>query len=255
MNRPIALLTDFGTKDWFAASMKGAILGVNPRAVILDVTHDIPRGNIPAAAFSLFACHTSFPKGTVFAVIVDPGVGSTRAAIAVFAGGYFFVGPDNGVLSVAVNAYPQAEIRELRNSACFRKTVSPTFHGRDIFAPVAARISKGFAFWKLGPKRKGMECISMPVAKKAGKQIKGMVMYIDGFGNCITNVPTVFASRKRARLRVRNRSIPICPFYADVGEGKPLAVAGSCGFIEVSVNQGNAAKELRLKVGDTVSIR
>ena len=153
MNRCIALLTDFGTSDWFAASMKGVILSVNPGVVISDITHEIPEGDIQSAAFCLLSCFSCFPKETIFAVVVDPGVGGRRAAIAVQAGGYFFVGPDNGVLSAAADNFDEVEIRSIENPVCMRSPVSTTFHGRDIFAPTAARLSLGFRFEDVGPVR------------------------------------------------------------------------------------------------------
>ncbi len=254
MNRPIALLTDFGTADWFAASMKGVILSVNPRALIVDISHEVPRGDIRNAAFGILSCHSSFPKGTVFAAVVDPGVGSDRLAIAVKAGGYFFVGPDNGVMSLLSDTYYPVEIRLLQNSSCFRKTVSATFHGRDVFAPAAAHLSRGFSFKDLGPLHKDLVRLAMPVAKRTGKSILGTIVYIDGFGNCVTTIAPALLPSEKSLLRVRNRVVPFRSCYADVGTGKPVAVEGSCGLIELCVNKGNAAETLHLTVGDTVTV-
>jgi hypothetical protein len=254
MNRPIALLTDFGHCDWFVASMKGVILSVNPGAVIVDINHNIPASGIPAAAFNLLACHSSFPKCTIFVAVVDPGVGSSRAAIAAKAGPYFLLGPDNGVLSPVIDNYYKPELRALLNPKYFLRKVSATFHGRDIFAPAAAHLSKGVAFEKLGPRIKDIVRLSMPLACEKGKQIAGSVMYIDHFGNAITNIPSSLVSRRINHVFVKGHKIPLRSCYADVGKGKPLAVAGSCGFAEVSVNKGNAAKKMKLKIGDKVEI-
>ena len=254
MNRPIALITDFGQRDWFVASMKGVILSVNPRAVIVDINHNIPAGGISAAAFNLLASHSSFPKGTIFVAVVDPGVGSSRAAIAAKAGPYFFLGPDNGVLSPVIDNYYKPELRVLLNPKYFLKKVSATFHGRDIFAPAAAHLSKGVAFGKLGPRVKDIVHLSMPLAREKGKRIAGSVMYIDHFGNAITNIPSSLVTKTTKSLRIKGRSVPVCSCYMDVDEGKLLAVVGSCGFVEISVNKGNAAKKMMLNIGDKVGI-
>jgi S-adenosylmethionine hydrolase len=252
--KPIALLSDFGTKDWFVASMKGVILSVNPRAVIADINHDIPPGDITAGAFNLLACHASFPAGTIFVAVVDPGVGSRRAAIAVRGGGYTFIGPDNGLFSMIFDNYYTSEIRSLENTRYFQKEVCSTFHGRDLFAPVAAHLSKGVAFEKLGPKRKSIIPLStLPAARAVKNTIVGSVIYIDRFGNAITNISSSLASHAR-RIRVKGHTIPLCNCYSDVAEGKPVAVIGSCGFVEISVNRGNAAQKMKLGTTDPVTV-
>jgi S-adenosylmethionine hydrolase len=252
--KPIALLSDFGTRDWFVASMKGVILSINPAAVIVDITHDIPPGDIAAAAFNLLACHSSFPVGTIFVGVVDPGVGSRRAALAVRAGGYAFIGPDNGLFSLVIDNYYKCEIRSIENRRCFQKEISSTFHGRDIFAPVGAYLSKGLAFGKLGPRLKTIAGLSMPSAARAiKKDIVGSVIYIERFGNAVTNIPSSLAIQA-SRIRVKGHTIPLCGCYSDVAKGKPVAVAGSCGFVEISVNSGNAAKKMNLSIGDKVIV-
>jgi hypothetical protein len=254
MTRPIALVTDFGESDWFVAAMKGVILSVNPGAAIVDISHNIPAGGISAAAFTLLVCHSYFPKGTIFVAVVDPGVGSSRAAIAVKAGPYFFVGPDNGVLSPVIDNYAKPELRALRNPKFFLKNVSATFHGRDIFAPVAAHLSKGVAFEKLGPKIKDIVRLKIPLAQEADNKTTGRILYIDHFGNAITNIQSSLVSGRIKHVFVKGRKVPIVSCYADVDEGKFLAVKGSCGFLEISVNKGNAAKKIKLKIGDKVEI-
>jgi S-adenosylmethionine hydrolase len=252
--KPIALLSDFGTRDWFVASMKGVILSINPAAVIVDITHDIPPGDISAGAFNLLACHSSFPRGTIFVVVVDPGVGSQRAALAVKAGGYVFVGPDNGLFSLIIDNYYKCEIRSLENPRCFQKEISSTFHGRDVFAPAAAHLSKGLAFGKLGPRLKTIAGLSMPSAARAMKKdIVGSVIYIERFGNAVTNIPSSLATLA-SRVRVKGHTIPLYGCYGDVAKGKPVAVIGSCGFVEISVNRGNAAQKMKLSIGDKVIV-
>ncbi|HUI91587.1 MAG TPA: SAM-dependent chlorinase/fluorinase [Chitinivibrionales bacterium] len=254
MSRPVALLTDFGTKDWFVASMKGVILSINPSAVIVDITHHITAGDISSAAFNLLSCHAFFPNGTIFVAVVDPGVGSSRQAIAVKAGPYFFIGPDNGVLSPAIDNYYNPELRSLLNPKYFRKKVSATFHGRDIFAPAAAYLSKGIAFGKLGPRIKGVVRLTMPLAREVGNKIVGCILYLDHFGNAITNIPSSLLDSKVKYVSVKGSKVPMAACYSDVDEGKPLAVIGSCGFVEISVNRGDAARKMRLKVGDKVEM-
>jgi S-adenosyl-L-methionine hydrolase (adenosine-forming) len=252
--KPIALLSDFGTKDWFVASMKGVIMTVNPRAVIIDINHDIPAGDITAGAFNLLACHAWFPKETIFVAVVDPGVGSCRAAIAVKAGGYAFVGPDNGLFSLIIDNYYTSEVRSLENTKYFLKEISATFHGRDIFAPVGGHLSRGVAFEKLGPKMKSIVPLStIPAARASGKLIRGSVIYIDRFGNAITNISSSLANQA-GRIRVKGHVVPLCGSYNDVVHGKPVVVIGSCGFVEISVNRGNAAEKMRLKIGDAVIV-
>jgi S-adenosyl-L-methionine hydrolase (adenosine-forming) len=254
MNNPIALLSDFGTKDWFVASMKGVILSVNPRATIVDITHDIAPGDITAGAFNLFACHSWFPKGTIFVAVVDPGVGSKRAALAVKSGGFVFVGPDNGLFSLILDNYYKSDVRSIEKTRYFQKEISSTFHGRDIFAPAAAHLSLGAAFEKLGPKVKTTVCLpTMTAARASKKGVEGCVIYIERFGNAVTNISSSLASQA-SRIRVKRRTIPLCSSYSDVAQGKPLAVIGSCGFVEISVNRGNAAQKMGLKIGDKVIV-
>jgi S-adenosyl-L-methionine hydrolase (adenosine-forming) len=254
MNRIIALITDFGCADWFSGAMKGAILCVNQEAAIVDITHLIPAGDVRAAAFCLLAAHDSFPQGTVLVAVVDPGVGSGRRAIAARAGGYVFIGPDNGVLSLVLDKYKNPEIRVLENKRLLRKSVSSTFHGRDIFAPVAGHVSKGAPFAKVGPRTKKIVRITLPEPRMSGSRIVGSIVYIDHFGNAITNIPSPPASSKTSRVVIKNRVVPLCSCYADVDKGKPVAVRGSCGFVEISVNQGNAARELKIEVGGRIKI-
>jgi|WetSurMetagenome_2_1015567.scaffolds.fasta_scaffold00241_9 S-adenosyl-L-methionine hydrolase (adenosine-forming) len=254
MNRNIALLTDFGTADWFAASMKGVILSINPAAVITDITHDIPPGDIQSAAFCLRSCFSCFPKETVFAVVVDPGVGGKRSAIAVKAGEYFFVGPDNGVFSAAVENVSDVEIRSITSPACMRSRISATFHGRDIFAPAAARLSLGFPFEDVGPVLTGMIRYPIPVAETEGERICGTVLYIDRFGNVITNIPPTLVPHGKDRLQVADNAFPLRTCYTDVAEGELVALTGSCGFIEFSINKGNAAQHMGCKAGDRVVV-
>ena len=265
---PIALITDFGLADHFVGSMKAAILGINPRASIIDVSHDIPPGDVMAAATMLLLCFRDFPKSTIFTVVVDPGVGSNRAAVAVKAGGYYFVGPDNGVLSLVCEKIEAASgnapaarqvICKLENESYFRTPVSATFHGRDIFGPVAAHLSKGVAFVKLGPIRESMVRAAIPRVKVDSKHVTGSVIAIDRFGNCITSIERSHLDKLlSAGFSVAMKGakpFPVCSCYRDVAKGKPLGLVGSAGYLEISINGGNAAKKLNLKIGDAVEVK
>ncbi|HUK81543.1 MAG TPA: SAM-dependent chlorinase/fluorinase, partial [Verrucomicrobiae bacterium] len=197
----IALTTDFGSSDWFVGSMKGVILGINPQVTIVDLTHEIPAGDIRAGAFALAASYKCFPRLTVHCAVVDPGVGSERAPIAVKSADYFFVGPDNGVLSYALAQEKVREVRRLDNDEYFRKPVSHTFHGRDIFAPAAAHLSNGVPMNSLGSEVNEFVRVAWPQVNIDGGVTHGQVIYIDRFGNCITNISSV-ASNVRVAGRI-----------------------------------------------------
>src|SRR3989442_15159550 len=179
----ITLATDFGFSDWFVGTMKGVILGIAPRAAIVDITHEIPAGDIRAGAFALRASYRFFPKGTVHVVVVDPGVGSERKAIVVETDNYFFIGPDNGVLSWALAKERIKTIRALENEHYFLHPISGTFHGRDIFAPVAAHLASGVPTRKLGPVSKDFMRLPWPEPKRARNRIEAKIVCIDRFGN------------------------------------------------------------------------
>jgi S-adenosylmethionine hydrolase len=249
MRNSIAIITDFGLKDWFTASMKAVIFSINPNANIIDICHDIPQGDIQKAAFCLYASHNFFPKGTIFLAVVDPGVGSKRKAIAVKTTEHFFIGPDNGVLSLCINKYQSYEIRLLENKNFFLKEISSTFHGRDIFAPVAAYLSRGVSFNKVGTKTNNFITLSFNKVEETKKYFIGKIIYIDIFGNAITNFPISFASKIKS-IYVKNKKIPLKKCYSDVGKNEFLSLPGSCGFIEISANCNSAEKLLKLKVDD-----
>ena len=250
----VTLTTDFGTADWFVGSMKGVILGINPQASIVDITHEIPAGDIRAAAFALLAAYRCFPRGTIHCAVVDPGVGSSRAAMAVRTAAYFFVGPDNGVLSLALAQEKVIEIRRLDNDAYFLKPVSSTFHGRDVFAPVAARLTQPVPFDSLGKKLDDYTRLEWPRTEVDGNVLRGEIVYIDRFGNAVTNIgaPAPKASRARVPGKIE---CELKRFYQEVTAGQPLAVVGSSGYFEIAINGGNAAQQLGLKIGDNVEVR
>jgi S-adenosylmethionine hydrolase len=256
--RLITLTTDFGTADWFVGTMKGVIASINPKATVVDISHAIAGGEIRAGAFTLAASYRYFPKGTVHVAIVDPGVGSKRGAIAVQTERYFFVGPDNGVLSYAIRGEKIKAVRALENKSYFLEPVSQTFHGRDVFAPVAAHLARGVAIAWFGPAVMNIVRLDWPEPKVHGKSVKGEVIYFDKFGNAITNIPaSTIASVGRQRYQIfkgRKRVCALATHYQAVPAGRAVAAPGSSGYLEIAVNGGNAMAILGLELGDRVTV-
>ena len=242
----ITLLTDFGTADYFVGAVKGAILSVNPAAVIVDITHGIPPQDIAAGAFTLLAAYKTFPAGTIHLAVVDPGVGSTRRPIIVSANEQFFVGPDNGLFSYIYDREPLHKTFHVTADRFFRPSVSSTFHGRDIFAPVAAALSNGVAPEELGPEIN--DEVRLPSLETPLR-----IIHIDRFGNCVTNITRDLSPRE---IVVKRRTISeFRQFYGDGDDQSLFAIWGSAGFLEISVNGGSAAQVLGAKRGDEVSFR
>jgi S-adenosylmethionine hydrolase len=258
LNPIITLTTDFGTADWFVGVMKGVIFGLNPTAQIVDLTHQIPAGDVTAGAFALMASYKFFPKRSIHVAVVDPGVGSRRRSIAVQTRDYFFVGPDNGVLSWALQRERVRRVVALENGAYFLKPVSRTFHGRDVFAPVAARLSRGLPIRKLGPKLPDFQHLKWPEPVSSSGAVLGEVLYVDRFGNALTNIDastleTLGSRRLQVRIG-RRTAFPVAGYYQAVRQGQPVAVLGSSGFLELAVNRGDAARRLGLKTGVKVRV-
>ena len=254
----ITLLTDFGTSDYFVGALKGVILATNPKAQILDLTHDIRPHDVEEAAFTLLAACDSFPAGTIHVAVVDPGVGSSRRPIAVFSGDQAFVGPDNGLFSYILQRNDEAKVFHLTNERYFRQPVSSTFHGRDIFAPVAAALSLGIGPEKLGEEITGA-CRLRPLTPERMKngRVRGRVIHIDRFGNCITNfTPADVTTNRGIRLVIRGKAIrSIRQFFADDHDRQKIfAIWGSAGFLEIAAKNTSAAKILKAKRGDRVII-
>jgi S-adenosylmethionine hydrolase len=255
----ITLTTDFGTEDWFVGAMKGVIASISPKTTVVDISHAIASGDIRAGAFALAASCKYFPKGTVHVAIVDPGVGSKRRAIAVQTERYFFVSPDNGVLSFALRGEKIKAVRSLENETYFLKPVSQTFHGRDVFAPVAAHLAQGVPLAKFGPPVTNFVRLNWPEPKLHSKSIEGEVIYIDKFGNAITNIPAAsIASPGHKHFEIfkgRKRLCALATHYQAVPAGRAAAVPGSSGYLEIAVNGGNASAKLNLGAGDPVDLR
>lgn len=257
--KPITLTTDFGLQDWFVGTMKGVIQGIAPNAPVFDLTHGVPRGDFRAGAFALAAAYRFFPRGTIHVAVVDPGVGSERAAIAVRTADYLFVGPDNGVLSWALARERLREVRRLENDRLFLKPVSQTFHGRDVFAPVAAHLARGLAFRRLGPATKDFVRLKWPTSGPTGSRIRGEVIYLDVFGNAITTVAREHLDRHpRARWRLSvagEQILPVVNCYSAIPAGRAAGIIGSSGWLEIAVYRGSAVQALGLKIGDPVELR
>ena len=258
MARPVvALLTDFGVRDHYVGTMKGVVLSVCPEASLVDITHEIAPQDVFGGALELAASYRYFPPATVFLVVVDPGVGSTRRPIAAEAGGYHFVAPDNGVLSGVLQEAPPTLVVELTDRKYARSTISRTFEGRDRFAPAAGWLARGTELRLLGPRISNHATLHFPEVEISADSIRGVVVRIDRFGNAITNVDASVLSRIRAPRAVRVSSEPaiaVVDTYADVPAGEPCALVGSSGYLEVAVNGGSAAARLTLARGDAVTV-
>jgi S-adenosylmethionine hydrolase len=256
--RLITLITDFGQSDWFVGAMKGVILKIAPRATVVDITHAIPPGDVCAAAFALAACWRWFPPNAIHVAVVDPGVGSSRKAIAVRSGATTFLAPDNGLLSLALAGLDVSGIRSLENTRFFAGPPSHTFHGRDIFASCAAHLSRGVSLAKLGPLLRDYRRLDWPEPRQRGKGLGGVVIYIDHFGNAITNFRNELLTRlstKAAVIVAGKASFPVREFYQSVPPSKPVAVPGSTGFLELAVNAGKASSRFKIQVGHHVTLR
>ncbi len=251
----ITLLTDFGYSDPYVGSMKGVILEINPDATIVDISHDVVPQNIHEAAFILNRAYPFFPKGTIHVVVVDPGVGSSRSIIGVKTDSYVFLAPDNGVLKYVFENH-SAVVHQITNRNYFRKKVSQTFQGRDIFAPVAAHLSIGVPLDTLGQSFENYTKGTVPKPVAGDKKISGEIIHIDRFGNGITNIDrNQLTSLNQIRIRVKTIMIRgLSTNYADVPTGKPLALIGSGDTLEISVHQGNASQQLGFGMGDKITI-
>lgn len=256
----VTLITDFGSGGEYSGAMKGAVLAVNPRCQVVDVTHEITPQNILQASWVVKNVYPFYPPGTVHAVVVDPGVGTSRRAIVLHHEGHFFVGPDNGVFTSVLSKGEQVSAYQIAKTKFFRHPVSDTFHGRDIFAPVAGHLSAGLEPERLGPKIKDLVRLDWPAPKRGKGDLKGKVLWADSFGNLITNISReeYGPELEERRLRIGGRGWRIERLNRTYGEsrpGDPLALFGSGGLLEISLNGGNARDNLGLKPGDSISIQ
>ena len=259
MARPvIALLTDFGTRDHYAGTMKGVALSICPDITFVDISHDVPPHDVVAGALELAAAYRYFPAGTVFLVVVDPGVGSARRGIAVEAGEYRFVAPDNGVLTPTLDLHPPRRIVELSERKYARPTVSRTFEGRDRFAPAAAWLAKGIDLTALGRSAGAIHRLELPQPRVDATAIIGEVVRVDRFGNLITNIDRrMFETLAQHGVEIQagdHRISQVVSTYADAPAGDVCALFGSTDHLEIAANGASAAERLALGRGAPVQV-
>ncbi len=257
----VCLLTDFGLADHYAGSVKAVLHSWVPGVQVIDLTHEIPPQDVRTAAYHLLASYRYHPPQTLFLCVVDPGVGSDRKILYAEAGGWRFIAPDNGLLSWVLNQEQLGLLLDISHPASIPPPASPTFHGRDIMAPVAGRILGGENPAQFGQPIDRYEEIPFPVVDKTGAMWSGEVLTIDRFGNLITNFKTEeiapLANKSKLWIELRGRAETIrgiSDSYSSVAPGKILAIEGSSGFIEISLRDGNAANKTGLKTGDPITL-
>jgi S-adenosylmethionine hydrolase len=256
----VTLLTDFGSRDPYVAAMKGALLRAAPSANIVDISHEMPGHDILAASFALAQAAPYFPPGTLHVVVVDPGVGTERRIMAARFGGQVYLFPDNGVITFVASAQPLEEIVSVRSTRYLPQHVSATFHGRDIFAPLAGHILGGLDLRHLGPQPDTYKLLELPEPQQSAAALVGEVIYVDHWGNLISNIPEAlvrqrFGDVERLVVTCEGQEIgPLCVTYGFVPRSQPLALFNSMGYLEVAVNRGSAAAALSASGGSEVRI-
>jgi S-adenosyl-L-methionine hydrolase (adenosine-forming) len=255
----ITLLTDFGTKDAYAASMKGVILNINPRATLVDITHQVAPQDIREGAFILASAYSYFPKGTIHLAVVDPGVGGPREPILAVTEKHYFVGPDNGLFTFVMGREKVTKVVSLTNPDYFLPKVSNTFHGRDVFSAVAGHLSRGIKADAFGSRLGSWVRIDIREPAVQGNTLIGEVVHIDAFGNLISNVAEKtladFSEKRMIVVRTGRKAIRgIRKSYWEGKKGEVIALIGSGGYLEISVREGNAARTLKVKRGDKVGV-
>jgi len=259
MRKPIiTLTTDFGLRDPYVAEMKAVMLSISLDTTIIDVSHEVEKFNVRMGAYILTCAAPYFPKGTIHVAVVDPGVGTERRAIIIKTKRFFFVGPDNGVLALAAEKHGIKQVYPITNRKLMLSRVSGTFHGRDVFAPVAAHLANGTALEEFGPRISRIVMPSFAKNVKKGKVVAGEVLYVDDFGNVVTSfgekeLESVGAKEAVCvRFRGNDLMLDIREAYAGAQAQKPFALIGSHGFLEIAMNQASAAKRLKAKIGDPI---
>jgi len=250
----ITLLTDFGTRDGYVAAMRGVIATIAPQAIVEDASHEVAQGDVMAAAWALGNYWRQYPAGTVHVAVIDPGVGSDRRALAGEADGRFFVAPDNGVLTRVLVDAAAPRLVQIAEPAFLNDIVSATFHGRDVFAPVAAHLASGVTLQQLGPALTDPLRLELLLPQRTGNIVRGRVAHIDRFGNLITNVPADWIA-PHARVRFAATDLgEVRLTYSAVATGHAVALIGSSGYLEIGIRDGNAAKVLWKGIGTEVVI-
>jgi S-adenosylmethionine hydrolase len=263
MNPPILLLTDFGLRDPYVAQLKGAILQAHPHASVIDLSHEMAAFDIKKASWFLEKAVRAYPADTIVVAVVDPGVGGTRLPIALRTrSGRTYIGPDNGLFSAVIDREKLAEARQITNETLFRPgQVSATFHGRDIFGPVAGHLARGTPFADVGPVLKKLLILPLPTASAVGDKVTGQVMHIDHYGNVITNIQKGQlgsldkSSLVKLTLGTRALSLPLVPTYAAAPDKRPFLVLNSDDDLEIAYKEGSAATALKAEVGQKIVVQ
>ncbi len=255
----ITLLSDFGNRDPYVATMKGVILSLNPKTILVDLTHEVPPQDIVAGAFLLAEAAPYFPPGTIHLAVVDPGVGTQRRGLAAKARGQFWVGPDNGLFHLAFQESDSLDIVSLEKPRYFRESVSPTFHGRDIFAPVAAHLSRGKPLDALGPPITDPIALPWPQTVFTPEAVRGEIVYVDGFGNLVSNIKgtdlmTWLGEKSYVVILGSLTKTGLARTYGDAVPGELLALVGSHGYLEIACVRGNAARRLGVGKGRSLAV-
>ena len=256
----ITLTTDFGLKDPYAAEIKAAILGICPNAVIVDITHEIEKFNIRTGAYVLASAVPYFPTGTIHIAVVDPGVGTRRRPMLIQTRQGSLIGPDNGLLILAAENQGITGIHEITNPRLMLSRVSSTFHGRDVFAPAAAHLANGVPPTDFGPEIRDTVKPEFTKVTQRKDVLTGEVLHVDDFGNMITNI----SEKEIARIRLRDAvnvefshyklKLNLCKAYAEAKPKETLALIGSHNYLEIAINQGNAADKFKAKTGDKIKL-
>jgi S-adenosylmethionine hydrolase len=256
----VAMLTDFGLEDGYVGAMKGVMLRIDPRLQLVDVSHRIERHDIVSAALMLEHLAGHFPEGTVHLAVVDPGVGGERRALVAEAEDFFFVGPDNGLFTAVLQRYPPRRLVAIEDSSYLPAGRSDTFHGRDVFAPVAAHCAAGVPVERFGSQVDEFRTVEIPAPLRRGQTLRGQVIAVDHFGNLVTNISREvleeFSRGEEVIVEIGRTVIPgLSRSYLQAGRGHPLAVVNSWDHLEVAVSEGDARKELGVVRGQTVTVR
>ena len=258
--RVLTFLSDFGSASPYPAAMKGAAAGICDAALI-DISHDVPPGSIREGAYLLWSAAPIYPPGTVHCAVIDPGVGTERAALAVASGGQVLVGPDNGVLLPAARRLGLPDVYRLSEPSFWRHPVSATFHGRDVFAPTAAHLASGTPVSTVGVPTNNYVDLALPTGRGDGRALVGEVLWVDRFGNLVTSIPGTLLSElpPRAGLVVEAASAALAAVpartFGDAASGRAVVYVGSDGMLEVAVNRGSAAHALAAALGTALRIR
>lgn len=255
---PIVTLTsDFGTADGYVGSVKGAILSINPRATLIDLSHGVPSFDIVQGAFLLGTSFSLFPRGTIHLAVVDPGVGSARRPLLVVTKNYYFVAPDNGLLTLVADRERPERIVELTEGRYFRSDLSSTFHGRDLFGPVAAHLSKGVDPARFGRSRSSLTRLREFLTRIDPQGIVGQILFIDKFGNALTNIrpSKPAAGGAGGSVRYRELEIPIVRTYSEIPAGGPGALWSSSGFLELALREGSFGARFGASKGEQIQLK